>query len=288
VSSSLSIAAESLVPWMGAEDCLRAIAKLKVQFVQLTPVLSANGVNFSERDAQSTASLLRDHGMVGRSMSWFPLNISPERYAVFLRRCAQFAPCFGLRVLNTYLHCFSAVTENPEAAISAYARCLEPVLKKADENDFVVTLEPESFDISGRIDGLQRIVQLIDHPCFKLTFDPCNLYQANEEAFPHAYDVLSPHIAHVHLKNGSVFVEGLHPEDERAFAFAPPKANRIMRWGPIRDGAINMHGLLRRLHADGYAGEIVLEPHSKSLQKQLKFFRDGLALMAEVQAEAGT
>ena len=97
---------------------------------------------------------------------------------------------------------------------------------------------------------------------------------------------MSADIAHVHIKNGSVFVEGRHPADEKAFEFAPPHADRIMRWGPIRDGALNLTGLLTHLVRDQYVGVVVLEPHTQSAEKQLAFLCDDLEFVRETIARA--
>jgi sugar phosphate isomerase/epimerase len=280
---SLAIAAESLTPWLGTTEVLDTAVALRVSRVQLDASLFPGRISFSDNEAIELRAALERRGLCGESLSTFPVNMSPERYSVFLRRVAQYAPLLGLGLINTYLYSFAAAGTPPQQAISAYARALEPVLRRAAELDFLVTLEPESFDVSGTVEGLLKIVGTIDHPCFRLTFDPCNLYQANEEAFPYAYEALRPHIGHVHLKNGSVFVERSHPSDERAFPFAPPHQDRIMRWGPFREGALNLSGLLLCLRRDGYQGEVVLEPHCHDQHKQMRFLQEGIAMVREAE-----
>lgn len=281
---TLAIAAESLTPWLGTDEVLDTVAALGVTRLQLDAALFPSRLCFTEAEAVSLRAALDARGLYGASLSTFPINVSPERYGVFLRRAAQYAPLLGLRVINTYLYSFAGAGAAPQQAVAAYARAIDPVLRRGADHGFVLTLEPESFDISGTVEGLLSIVRAVDHPNFRLTFDPCNLYQANEEAFPYAYEALRPHIGHVHLKNGSMFLPDLHPADERAFAFAPPRQDRFMRWGPFREGAVNLSGLLTCLRRDGYSGEVVLEPHTHDHHKQMRFLQDGIALVREARA----
>lgn len=270
----LAVAAESLTRWQTPAQALQQIRALGCADVQLCSSLFPSGLDFSVREAWELRRQLDALGLRAESMSTFPLDLGAERYLAFLQRVVQAAPALGLRVMNIYLLPFLGVNKSDQVVIDDFARALQPLLREAAHCGLCFSLEPEYFDCSRDVAGLRRILAAVDHPQFRITYDACNLYQGCEEAFPYAYEELRRQIGHVHLKNGSIFVERRHPPDEKAFAFAAPFADRTMRWGPLRDGALNIHAILARLVRDGYDGVVVLEPHTHTEHKQLAFLAD--------------
>lgn len=280
----LAIAAESLTRWRSPRETLETIRALGCKDVQLCASLFPDPLTPSLPEAWELRRRLDGLGLRGDTLSLFPYRVPPALYADFLLRVARIAPVLGLRVMNVYLLPFLAADADEAATIDAFARALRAPLEAAAGSDLVFALEPEYFDASRNVRGLRRILQAVDHPRFAITFDPCNLYQGGEEAFPYAYEELRERIVHVHLKNGGVFGEGRHPADEKAFPFAAPFADRSMRWGTLADGALNIRGIVARLIRDGYAGTLVLEPHAPDLARQLAVLADDLAFAREAIA----
>jgi sugar phosphate isomerase/epimerase len=283
----LAIAAESLTPWKTPAQALATIRELGCSDVQLCSTLFPGRLELTVREAWDLRRRLDALGLRGESMSTFPYRVSSESYVAFLRRVARAAPALGLRVMNIYLLPFLAAGKSDDEVLSDFARAMEDLLREAAASGLVFSLEPEYFDVSRNVAGLRRILAAIDHPQFKITFDACNLYQGAEEAFPFAYEELREHVAHVHLKNGSVFSETHSPPDEKAFPFAPPFEDRIMRWGPLTEGALNVHGILQRLVRDGYGGVVVLEPHTRDEHKQMRFIAGEIAFVRDFLARVG-
>jgi sugar phosphate isomerase/epimerase len=267
----VAVAAESLTPWFEPAQVLRHIADLGCRDVQLCASLFANRIAFGASEVWELRRRLDALGLRAESMSTFPYRMDAARYVDFLRRVIRAASVLDLRVMNIYLFPFLSAGDDDETAITRFAQAIRPLADEAMACSLTFCLEPEYFDLTRDVSGLRRVLDAVAHPGLRLTFDACNLYQGGEEAFPYAYESLRAHIGHVHLKNGSVFIDGRHPPDEKAFAFAPPNEHRTMRWGPLEDGALNIHALLARLRSDAYDGVVVLEPHTRNADKQLDF-----------------
>jgi sugar phosphate isomerase/epimerase len=267
----IAVAAESLTRWFDPAQSLQYIAQLGCSDVQLCASLFPSRIAFTVREAWDLRRRLDAFGLRAESMSTFPLHIDAAQYVQFLHRVVRAAPALDLRVMNVYLFPFLAGAQSEDAAILHFARELSALAQEATACGLTFCLEPESFDVTRGVEGVRRVVEAVAHPRFRVTFDACNLYQGGEEAFPFAYEELRALIGHVHLKNGSVFIEDRHPMDEKAFAFSAPFAHRTMRWGPLDEGAVNVQGLLMRLVRDAYEGVVVLEPHAHDKDKQCRF-----------------
>jgi sugar phosphate isomerase/epimerase len=168
---------------------------------------------------------------------------------------------------NTYFGYLAR--QDDERAIAQYCANLPPCLARAEELGVTLILENE-FDAFG-LDGVgsditrrplsaRRLVEQVNSPHFRLTFDPCNAYFAGIEPFPYAYNLLRPHIAFVHFKDGCR-VDGKEAAAEwKTFV----DEGRDYTTCPAGAGALNWPGLVARLVADGYDGFVSVEPHAQA------------------------
>jgi sugar phosphate isomerase/epimerase len=126
------------------------------------------------------------------------------------------------------------------------------------------------------------LIEEFNSPSFKTNFDATNYYHSGNEAFPHAYDVLRDHIAYVHIKNGRKYIEAFCPDPGwiGAEPFTQSMAGNLIYYTTTKDGAVNTHGLLRRLSSDGYEGYCTLEPHT-TRENSIKAIREEIAYMKD-------
>ena len=112
-------------------------------------------------------------------------------------------------------------------------------------------------DITRRPERMRELVERINSPHFRLTFDACNFYFAGVEPYPYAYELLQDYIVYVHLKDGARYDPRRY--GDRVLRFTDHSGEYVCL--PLGQGAINYQGLLTRLKADGYTGFLTLEPH---------------------------
>jgi len=176
----------------------------------------------------------------------------------------ELAHRLGARFANTYFG--HGAMQDDDLAIATYVENLQPCLERAAalgvtlclENEFdVLGDDPQASDVTRRPERVRELVERVDSPYFRLTFDACNFYFAGAEPYPHAYDVLKDYVVYVHLKDGARYDAGRY--GDQVLRFTDHSGEYVCL--PLGQGAINSHGLLARLMADGYDGFLALEPH---------------------------
>jgi sugar phosphate isomerase/epimerase len=161
------------------------------------------------------------------------------------------AKALGAELVNCYL---------AGIAPALFVEMMKPAASYAGTRGVTIVLENEAHDDSGTARGMRAIVDAVDSRHFGALFDPCNFYQANDEPYPYAYEVLKEVVRYVHIKGGSHYDPRRRAADHRGGTLRNCPDNYI-GYGALPDTAYNVDGLLRRLHADGYRGYVTLEPH---------------------------
>ena len=212
---------------------------------------------YEHRDVERTGRILADNGM---TVACVTLGFR------VLGRCAAEGAAFGTAALNgavdaavqlgaQVVNCYLAGLP-PERFVAAVG----PAAEYAGRRGVIIVLENEAHDDSGTAEGVRSIVAAVGSPHFGTLFDACNYYQAGEEAFPYAYEVLRQYVRYAHVKGGCRYRPALIPHARRGGTLrGAPDAH--IGYVPIADGAVNVDGLIQRLARDGYAGFVALEPH---------------------------
>jgi sugar phosphate isomerase/epimerase len=176
----------------------------------------------------------------------------------------ELAHRLGAPLANTYFG--HGAVQDDDLAINTYVENVRPCLERAAELGVILCLEnefdvlgddPQASDITRRPERVRELVERVDSPHFRITFDACNFYFAGAEPYPYAYDILKDYVAYVHLKDGARYDDSRH--GERLLRFTDHSGEYVCL--PLGQGAINYHGLLTQLEKDGYNGYLALEPH---------------------------
>ncbi len=219
---------------------------------------------------ERSIALIREAGVNVIAVSTWTHLYLPGDVAVqqsLLLEGIEVAHRLGARMANTYFGHGPVREDNVDGqAIASYIENLQPCLEQAAalgvtlclENEFdVLGDDPQASDITRRPERIRELVERINSPYFRLTFDACNFYFAGVEPYPYAYEVLQDYIGYVHLKDGARYDQNRH--GDQVLRFTDHSGEYVCL--PLGQGAINYHGLLSRLEADGYAGFLTLEPH---------------------------
>ena len=216
---------------------------------------------------EGSLATIQESGIQVAAMSSLAHLVSPGGVASqqrVLLEAIEIADRVGARLVNTYFG--HGEERDDDKLISQYSENLAPCLEKAVGYGVTIVLEnecdvaaedPDETDITRRPESIRALVEHINSPNFRLTFDAVNFYLAGVEPFPHAYNVLCDYVSYVHLKDGAVYRAADYADDVRTWQEHGGWYVAL----PLGEGAVNHEGLLARLKADGYDGFVTLEPH---------------------------
>ncbi|MDK2902591.1 MAG: hypothetical protein PWQ93_510, partial [Clostridiales bacterium] len=111
----------------------------------------------------------------------------------------------------------------------------------AAQDQGMILLHENEKEIYGDIpERCADIIQTMNVPFVKATFDPANFVQCDVETYPHAFNLLKDHIAYMHIKDALYKDHSVVPAGQGD--------------GRVRD-------ILRELDQAGYEGFLSIEPH---------------------------
>lgn len=269
----LAISGQALGKTKSLEEILQILQEHKVKAIEIWPdnaPLTGEKVKYQEhryegRQIEKVKELTETYGIRVACVTMpgaFSRDMvsEPDVLSASLCYTIEVAKQLGAPLVNHYCAQL-AVGHNSD--IEDYLRVVAPAVKKAEELDVTLVLEPEAHDASGTPEGMLKILQTVGSEKFRTNFDPCNYYHASQEGFPFAYELLKDYIAYVHLKNGCIYrPEAGHSEESKGAPFAGHYEPRSIYYPVLPMGAVNIDGLLLRLQKDGYDGFCTLEPHT--------------------------
>ena len=216
--------------------------------------------------------------------TWTQLNlpgdVSSRQHLI--KQSIQAAKTLGASIVNTY---FGAnLSRNPEQSIEMYKKNILPCIQLAEENGIVIVLENE-FDVTGvditrEAKWILTLVEEIDSHHFRLNYDPCNFYFANEESFPFAYNLLKNYIAYVHIKDGKKYHPNLYEYPGDDFFWRDKSGDYICTH--LGEGALPYPGIIHQLEKDQYPGFLGFEPHvpvkylKETFRQSIQYLKDNL------------
>lgn len=209
-------------------------------------------------------------------------------------RCIGLAARLGAPFVNTYVRPRPGC--DPFMAAQLYRRDLEPVLEAATRAGVTILVEnlPDPFDEDPGGESLVRtperlamLAEVVGSAPWGVTYDPAGFHIAGAEAYPYAYRLLRPHIRHMHFKDVTRFTELI------SGARGDRRILRDSRRGefltvPVGRGAVHFEGILAGLRADGYAGHLVIEPHTSAREADAATAESVAYLCEKLAPERGT
>jgi sugar phosphate isomerase/epimerase len=184
---------------------------------------------------------------------------TPEEYVRYLLWLTRAASVLGIDTIVCASLVFTAATK--AESLDGFVQGMVPVLAAAQDHGVTIALEHEAMCPLIRFEpGLQSVLAAIDHPSFGLAIDTSNLFAAGIDPYPYAYERWKSRIKHVHLR-GARPARASDPAEvrwfERMTALGDSKHSAFTT---LRDGAVDVAGLLARLDRDGYRGHITMQP----------------------------
>ncbi len=256
------------------EVACRHISEWGLTFVELRMLWGRNVVELDEADVLRALALMRRHDLrvtaIASPVFKSPLDEQPraqradfalegvdsmEAQLELLDRACALANRFDAPMVRVFTFWREDWTDAVTADLVAKLRQAAEVARR---HDVVLAIENEPVCLVGTGHELGRLcTALVDAlppelvPHLGALWDPGNALAAGEDPpYPDGYEALNGlRLAHVHLKDLR-FDEAGHPV-----------------FVPLGEGRVDYAAQLTRLHADGYDGKLVLEPHYRPAGK---------------------
>lgn len=249
----IGVSGQSLGQISSLGETLDFLHELGVSYLEVwpcnLPALEGGTDNdsFENRDAACAAELLNKKGIGVSAVSFSGAFVKAmaedeQRYQKELLHAVEVARTLGAKVVNHYCYHLSL----HELDVQRLKRAMTPALERAKEYGIILVLENEAHDMTKTPLQMLAVLEAMGYPNLQTNYDAVNYYQAEEEGFPYAYEILKDRIGYVHIKNG---------------CRDPERGRFSIRYTSIEDGAVNIAALLSRLQRDGYEGYCVIEPH---------------------------
>ncbi len=225
--------------------------------------------NLKLQQVHEAKSTLEQFGLEPVLVHVLDLNAAgPEliRSREIFRETIDMCKILNSKVIVTYCHA------QDEADVRSYAGELRPFAKECASLGITIAIENEPFGVTKTAEGMKLVLDIVAEPNVGTNYDPNNFYNALEEGFPYAYEILKDRIAHIHAKDSKKYRKDLYGDE------------RILERGitamcvPVGEGAMNWDALSARLKADGYDGFIGIEPHMKP-ERLDECFSQGIAYL---------
>lgn len=141
------------------------------------------------------------------------------------------------------------------SSLEARAEKYKAIAEICEKYDVTCVLESDPSVHASTPEKLAELLKVINHPRIRALFDPGNEVWVTGKASENAYEVLKPYIAHIHIKDADI-IDG------------KPDAVKVGA------GLVDYKGLFKKLIADGYSGNVMLETHYRKnaelTEEQLK------------------
>ncbi len=161
-----------------------------------------------------------------------------------LERCFQIAAALEASLIRVFGFWKPGAAPD-EAHYYAAAEKLAAAARMAESAGAVLALENCPHTAFCRGEWAARLVALVGSARLRMLWDPANALRCGQADYLAAYDLIRPHLAHVHAKD---IVLGTALERGRAYV-------------QLGTGQVDWRRILHRLAWDGFSGVVSLEPH---------------------------
>lgn len=221
---------------------LAALKKLRISHIEMRGV---NGKNLSDCTLEEAAAIKKELDRNGFALSSIGSPIGK------IKITEDFAPHFEkfLHVLELSkamevknIRIFSFYVEDGEWDVyrdEVFSR-MKRMVDSAKEAGVTLLHENEKHIYGDTPERCLELMQAFSKDGLRAVFDPANFVQCGVEPFPHAYEMLKPYIAYMHIKDAKM------------------ESGEVV---PAGQGDGNVPMILEDLAKSGYKGFLSLEPH---------------------------
>jgi sugar phosphate isomerase/epimerase len=245
------------------EKAASSMQEVGMTAAELRVVFGKNIIDLSDEELDRARAILTKHGLAVISIaspvlkcllpdappidSSIQHDVFGKQYEIadqprLAAQAFSVAKKMGARIIRVFSYWR---TTAPQECFDRVVIALRGLTELAAKQDLVIALENEHACNIATAQEAAAVLKAIDHPNFKVIWDPANAYVSGEDPYPHGYRLLPVHrIVHVHAKDCTM--NGHQPV-----------------WGALGECDIQWKDQIRSLKNDGYQGYISLETHWK-------------------------
>lgn len=221
-----------------------------LDYVDFNSVWGRNVCQLDKGQVRKLTMLLHDSGLRtlvinASAFRCFATASEINLHSTYFLKSVELAHKWGVKFVRVFSFWRQVDVLTRQIELNKYFRCVDWMLKVAEDNDITVCIENvSSGNISTSIE-LQNMFAAFDSTRLKLIWDIANAYAGGEiDAFPAGYERIKGRIVHVHIKDCD-FINGKK------------------RWVLLGTGCVKYMDQIKTLEDDCYKGIITLEPHLK-------------------------
>jgi sugar phosphate isomerase/epimerase len=229
-----------------------------IQYIEMRGVNGRNLVQHTLEEVREIKKQLDARGFkisaIGSPIGKIQITDAFEPHLDLFRHTVEIA-----RILETrYIRMFSFFLPqggDPAVYRDEVMRRWQEFIRVAEGRGLVLLHENEK-DIYGDTPArCLDLVQTLDCPFLKLTFDPANFVQCDVETFPDAYELLKDHIEYIHIKDALFTDHSVVPS-----GYGDGEVGEILKalWTGGYEGFLSLEP-----HLGSFAGFAALEPNAK-------------------------
>lgn len=236
----LSAFADEIDPSLDIQ--MEVLRKFSISHIEMRGVDGKNVSEYTPEEMKQIKKRLDENGFsvsaVGSPIGKIEITDDMDAQMVLFRNVMELA-----KILETpYIRLFSFFMpkgEDPAKYRDEVLRRMNQYVTAAKGSGLILLHENEKNIYGDTAERCLDIVESIGSDQLRVTFDPANFVECNEETYPKAYHMLRPYLTYMHIKDclrGSYVV-------------------------PAGQGDGNVEQILRELSSSGYRGFLSLEPH---------------------------
>lgn len=237
----LSAFADEISPHL--DEQIATLQEHDIKYIEFRSLEGRNVLDHEAVELRTLASRLRNEGLgisaIGSPLGKISINDPFPPHMEKFRKALDFAAILGtpnIRMFSFYLPEGDDPANHRDAVLERWY-----AFREASQGHGMTLLHENEKGIYG--DSPERcrdLMQTLDSPLIRTTFDPANFVQYGCTVFPDAFEMLRPWIAYMHIKDARLGTGEVVPAGEG-------------------DGGLRK--ILRALHDQEYQGFLSIEPH---------------------------
>lgn len=222
---------------------MNVMESLGIHHIEMRGVNGKNLCNCTLEEAKAIKEQLDARGFslsaIGSPIGKIKITDPFEPHLEQFRHVLDLAELFGTKYIRLFSF-YMPKDEDPAIYRDEVMKRMTGFVKAAEGRNVILLHENEKGIYGDNAERCLDIIETIHSPILRVTFDPANFVQCGEEVYPHAYELLSPYLTYMHIKDAVYADRHVVPAGEG-------------------DGKVGE--VLSALAQKGYDGFLSLEPH---------------------------